>query len=229
MATVQIPREQRIVLSHIDWQAYRKIADALGDRHVRLTYDRGNLELVTLSHGHERCRSLFGQIIVVLTEELRMPRQSGGSTTFRHEDQNRGLEADKCYYLESEPLVRDKDEIDLTIDPPPDLAIEIDISRSSLDRMAIYAAIRVPKVWCFDGTTLRVYRLQANGDYRESDRSLHFPMLSLAEVAKVVQRRTQMDEMNLMLPFRQWGREQIALGWPTPPKARRRKRRPGHQ
>src|SRR5438552_159340 len=110
---------QRYVFRDADWQLYQDISKALGDRPVRLTYDRGRLELMTLSHRHERSSSLLAQFFVVLTEELDMPRQSGRSTTFSREDLDRGIEADDCYYLENEPLVRDKDEIDLNTDPPP--------------------------------------------------------------------------------------------------------------
>lgn len=165
---------------------------------------------MTLSHGHERCSSLLGRFVEVTTEELNMPMQSGGSTTFGREELERGLEPDRCYYLENEPLVRDKDEIDLETDPPPDLAIEVDVSRSSLDRMGIYAAIRVPEVWRFDGETLRVFRLNKRGKYAEAARSQHFPFLPLSEVAQFLQRRTEMDETSLVRSFRRWVRGQIA-------------------
>src|SRR5262245_54907366 len=81
VATVESPHEQRLVLRNIDWARYRSFAELLGESHVRLTYDRGNLELMTLSHGHERWSGLLGQFVEALTEELDMPRQSGGSTT----------------------------------------------------------------------------------------------------------------------------------------------------
>src|SRR5437867_7161744 len=99
-AAVLIPKEQRFVLRNVDWAQYRAFAAALGEAHVRLTYDRGNLEFRTLSHGHERCSKLLGRLIETLTEELDVPRQSGGSTTFDREDLERGLEPDQCYYLD---------------------------------------------------------------------------------------------------------------------------------
>jgi Uma2 family endonuclease len=198
-------------MRNVDWPRYRAIANALGETHVRLTYDRGNLEFMTLSHGHERWSSLLGQFVEVLTEELSMPRQSGGSTTLDREDLERGLEPDRCYYLEHEAAVRDKDEIDLTVDPPPDLALEVDVSRSSLSRMSIYAAIRVPEVWRFDGEQLRVYRLPNDGRYIESAQSLHFPFLPLAEVQAFLLRRNTMDETSLIKAFRQWVRTLIPI------------------
>lgn len=215
MATVDIPREQRFLMRNVDWPQYRAFAKALDECHVRLTYDRGKLEFMTLSHNHERWSNLLGQFVEVLTEELDMPRQSGGSTTFDRENLERGIEPDQCYYLEHEPQVRDKDEIDLTVDPPPDLALEIEISRSALNRMGIYAAIKVPEVWRFNGEVLRVYHLVGE-NYVQADHSLHFPFLPLTKVQEFLAQRGQMDETSLVKSFRQWVREQIASGWPKP-------------
>jgi Uma2 family endonuclease len=215
MATVQEAqetREQRFVLRGADWQTYQGILKALGERPVRVTYDRGRLELMTLSHGHERCSKLLGRFVEALTEELDLPIQSGGSTTLSREDLDRGLEPDQCYYLESEPLVRDKDEIDLTTDPPPDLAIEVDVTRSSVSRLGIYAALGVPEVWRFDGETLRVYLRGADGQYTATDRSRHFPFLSLPQVVAFLQQRTQLNETSLVRSFRTWVRELLASG-----------------
>jgi Uma2 family endonuclease len=198
------------VLRDIDWNGYRSIAESVGESHVRLTYDRGNLEFMTLSHGHERWSGLLGRLIEALTEELDVACQSGGSTTLDREDLERGLEPDRCYYLEHEAAVRDKDQIDLAVDPPPDLAIEVDISRSSLSRMNIYAALGVPEVWRFDGETLRVYRLADQGRYVASEQSPHFPMLPLAEVQAFLLRRNTMDETRLVKSFRAWVRELLA-------------------
>jgi Uma2 family endonuclease len=205
VATAEAPQDQRFLLRNIDWSRYRSLADALGEVHVRLTYDRGKLELMTLSHGHERWSNLLGRFVEVLTEELEMPCQSGGSTTLDREDLERGLEPDQCYYIEHETAVRNKDDIDLGIDPPPDLVIEVDVSRSSLSRMDIYAALGVPEVWRFDGTSLHVYRL-AEGRYVEGDHSPHFPHLPLAEVHSFLLRRNTMDETSLIRAFRQWVR-----------------------
>jgi Uma2 family endonuclease len=214
--TAAPPSEQRFLLRNLDWSSYQAIANALGESHVRLTYDQGNLELMTLSHTHERWITLLDLFVVVLTEEMNMPRQDGGSTTFDRADLDRGLEPDRCYYLEHEPLVREKDQIDLTVDPPPDLALEIEISRSALNRMGIYAAMRVPEVWRFDGTTLRVFQLTAEGTYVAADRSRHFPLLPLTQVEAFLRRRGQIDHMNLVKSFRVWVREQIARGWQSP-------------
>jgi Uma2 family endonuclease len=165
---------------------------------------------MTLSHGHEHYSKLLGQFVEVLTDLLDMPRRSGGSSTLDREDQERALEPDQCYYLENEPSIRDKHEIDLSVDPPPDLAIEVDITRSSLSRMEIYASLGVPEVWRFDEERLRVYLLGAEGRYQESNHSPHFPFLPLGETAAFLLRWNTMDETSLIRAFRRWVGELLA-------------------
>jgi Uma2 family endonuclease len=204
---------QRFIFRDADWALYQGVLKALDCRPVRLTYDRGRLELMTLSHRHEHSSSLLNLFVIVLTEELNMPRKSARSTTFSREDLDRGIEADDCYYLEHEPLVRHKDELDLDVDPPPDLAIEIEVSRSALDRMGIYAAMKVPEIWRYDGDKIHVHVLGPDGQYSVVERSPHFPFLPMQELEVFLKRRTEMDEMQLVKLFRQWVREQSAKGW----------------
>ena len=208
-ATALVP-EQRVLVSGIDWQGYRGIADALGDAHVRLTYNEGSLEFMTLSHGHERCSNLIGRFIEALTEEFDLPIQSGGSTTLNREDLDRAAEPDQCFYIDNEPLVRGKDEIDLTIDPPPDLVVEVDITRSSRARMKIYSAMGIPEVWRYDGEVLRVTQLDDAGEYLEVAESRFFPGISPQKVSEFLSQRTLMDANQLLRSFRQWVREALS-------------------
>lgn len=127
-------------------------------------------------------------------------------------DLERGLEPDECFYLTNEPLVRSKDEIDLETDPPPDLAVEVDITRSSLKRLPIYAAIRVPEVWRYDGQVLTIHQLGADGKYAVAERSRYFAFVTGPDLARFLNQRTQIDENSLIRTFRDWVREQIAAG-----------------
>src|SRR5262245_1901471 len=170
---------QRFLLRSIDWQTYRKISEALTGRHVRLTYDRGNLELMTIWGRHGNSSRLLGRFVLVLAEEFGLPIRSFGDMTCEREDLERGIEPDESFYLVSEPLIRDKEDIDLCSDPPPDLGLEIDISRTSRYRMRVYADLRVPEVWQYDGETVRVYQLDVNGQYLITDRSRYFPAIPI--------------------------------------------------
>jgi Uma2 family endonuclease len=172
-----------------------------------MTYDRGVLEIMTLTHRHESYGAFLGRLAVTLTEELLLPIKEGGSTTFKRRAKQRGLEPDRCYWILNEPLVRGKLTIDLGIDPPPDLAIEVDLTRSSLNRMAIYAALRVPEVWRFDGRVLTFHVLDANGAYVVVSHSPIFPQVKPDDLLPFLSMRQQMDENEVIRQFRIWVRQ----------------------
>ena len=163
------------------------------------------------SFRHENRKKLLGRFVDVLTEEMNINIASAGSMTCRREVLERGLEPDDCYWIEHESLVRGREDIDLDVDPPPDLALEIEISRSTLNRMAIYAALRIPEVWRWDGERLHVHLLTAKGSYRQSDRSKAFPFLPLDEFAEFLV-RTDVSETQLVRSFRAWVRKSKE-GW----------------
>lgn len=205
MATaVRLQPEQRFVLHGVSWQTYSALLGDLEASAVRLTYDRGTLELMSPSQDHERFKTLIGRMIEMFTEELDIPLQSGGSTTWRKEDLDRGLEADECYYIQHEPQICDRDVINLSVDPPPDLAVEVEISRSLVDKFAVYAALRVPEIWRYDGDALRVFLLQSEGGYVESDHSLNLPQLAPGQVARFLTLRSEKRETEWARAFRRW-------------------------
>jgi Uma2 family endonuclease len=212
----QAPAEQRFLLRAVDWAAYRSISEALTGHHVHLAYDRGRLEFMTISRSHANYGRLLGRFIFVLADEFRLPISSCGDMTCNREELERGLELDESFYLHNEPLIRDKEAIDLMVDPPPDLAVEVEITRSFVDRLGICEALRIPEVWRFDGQILRAYHLSSMGRYGESDRSLHFPFLKVQEMVAFLHKRAQMDEVGLVRLFRDWVREQIAKASQAP-------------
>jgi Uma2 family endonuclease len=215
MATAVKPRsktyepESRFVLRDIGWQGYETLLNLVGDGAVRITYDRGTSELMLPSRDHELFRIIVGRIIDILAEELYLPYIAAGSTTWRREDLDRGLEPDQCFYLANAGRVLGKKTIDLSVDPPPDLAVEIEISRSALDRMGVYAALGVPEVWRFDGETLRVERLQEDRTYAPSETSPTFPFLPLEEIVRFLQRAETMDHGAWGRQFRAWVRAEL--------------------
>ena len=204
------PTPQRLVLTGVSWQEYGKFLRAFaGRRAVRLTYDRGVLEIMSPLHEHETDVDFLGQLAVALTEEMGLTRKAGGSTTLRRRKRRRGLEPDRCYWIASEPLVRGKRDINLHKDPPPDLAIEVDITRSSLDRLTLYGALGVPEVWRYDGEVLRVYHRREGGTYEEAPDSLAFPFLPVQELVRFVEQGQQSDDTAVARAFQEWVRLQI--------------------
>lgn len=202
-----------IRLHGLQWNDYLALSQIIGDRRLRTFYCDGEMEILRPSLNHEVWVALLGQLIELLTMALKMPRKSGGQTTFRREDLERGLEPDRCYYLDNEPRVRDKFRIDLTLDPPPDLALEIEITSSVEHRMRVYAGLRVPEVWRYDGQILSVHQLVPNGEYVVAERSKFFPFLPMQELVRFLQMRGKVGETELMDMFYQWVLEQKATNW----------------
>ncbi|HWE39589.1 MAG TPA: Uma2 family endonuclease [Isosphaeraceae bacterium] len=215
MATVAEPRscpvegEQRFVIPGVGWDGYQALLDLIGDRAIRLTYDRGDVELMAPLYAHGRFGNLIGYLVEALADELEMPRVGAGSTTFRAQMLDRGLEPDECDYFANAARLRDTDRIDLAIDPPPDLAIEIEITRGALDRLGISAALGVPEVWRFDGERLTVHVLGQDATYRESPTSAAFPFVPMAEVARFVREYDANNDTRWGRAFRAWVRAQI--------------------
>ncbi len=213
--TEPVRGEQRLLLYAVDWQTYEKFLDAVGKRRLRLTYDRGNLEIMAPSWNHEWWKRRFGFLMPLLGAETNVAVQGGGSTTYRREDLERGLEPDECFYIGPHAVqMRGPREIDLQRDPAPDLAVEIDISSSSLNRQSIYAALRVPELWRFDGASLQAYRLGANGAYELCEHSLSFPFLPLVAFVQFLQDTQELEESALIRPFQDWIRAHVLPGRP---------------
>ncbi len=210
MSTVSSPAERRIYLTNIRWPTYLALLADLGEHRGRLTYDQGRLEIVSPSKKHEHLKKLVGRLIEAFSEELEIKIQSVSSTTLNREDLQKGVEADECYYVQNEAAVRNEEEIDLTRDPPPDLAVEVEVSRRLIPRAPIYAAMGIPEIWRYDGDRLRVSHLQ-QGEYVEAEQSTVFPMLPLAELARHLAQRKQIDETQLVRSFRRWVRRTFAL------------------
>jgi Uma2 family endonuclease len=216
MATVIEPKQaeladytQRLVVDGVSWEAYEQIGNALeGQRGLRLTYDRGRLEFMTISPAHERSKTMFGRLLEMLAWELDVTVEGAGSMTMRRKDAARGLESDECYWIQSEPAVRGKKEIDFAVDPPPDLALEIDLSRSSLRRIDIYANLQVSEIWRFDGTAIEILRLQPDGRYEVSDESAAFPGFPVHELARFLLAAEETGQTEQLRAFVEWLRAQ---------------------
>jgi Uma2 family endonuclease len=175
----------------------------LKDRNIYLTYDRGVLEIMVISLEHERFKGLFGLMVFTLARFFRLKVGVFGSFTHQREDLLRGLEPDQCFYLANLKAVRGKKRINLKRDPPPDLAIEVDITRSSLDRMGIYAALGIREVWRFDGKTLHVYVLKEGG-YELGDSSLAFPDVPVADLVPFLHLGQREDDVTMVEALEDW-------------------------
>lgn len=202
IATPLAPPTEQIHLSGISWQTYETLLEELGDRRLRLTYNRGHLEIMAPSPEQEFAKEVLGRFVETLAEELAVQIYPLGSTTFKR-SQLTGVEPDKCFYIRNIDAVRGKQRLELREDPAPDLVVEIDVTNSSENRLQIYTDLGVAEVWIYDGESLVVKRLQDEA-YITSQKSQFFPSLPILETTRFLKQVTTMDYLELVKAFRNW-------------------------
>jgi Uma2 family endonuclease len=198
-----IPAETYTVLQGVRWETYQALLqDLAATSGKRLSYDQGTLEIMTPLPEHEVNKRLLGRMVETTTEVLGLEIYSLGSVTWSREDLKKGIEPDECYYINPEKNIQGKLKFDLSIDPPPDLAIAIDITSSSLNRLDIYAAIGVKEIWRFDGNNLLIYVL-ASGVYQVREQSQVLSVLRTNQLLHFLNKRGQVGENALLKEFRE--------------------------
>ena len=167
--------QDHVIIRGVSWQTFQQLLADRGERcGVLLAYDRGTVELRVPSQEHEWVKTTLTQVIEAVAFARDLHYRSPGSTTFEREDLGRGFEPDACFYLAHADAITADRPLDLTIDPPPDLVIEVDITRSSLDKLPIYAALGVLEVWRYTDGKVEIRCLIADS-YQVSDTSLVLP------------------------------------------------------
>ncbi|MEH2265742.1 Uma2 family endonuclease [Nostoc sp.] len=209
MLVKSTPAEQRTVLQNVSWETFEALLRDTGeDRGSRFAYDCGVLEIMTPLFEHENPKIQFDRLIFALAVELKTKIRSAGSTTLKRKTITKGIEPDICYYIQNEPAIRGKQELDLKTDPAPDLAVEIDITSSSVNKLNIYAALGVAELWRYDGEVLKFYQL-IESEYIEIKFSIAFPLISVSDMNRFIQQSKTMDEIDLVQSFRAWVSEKI--------------------
>jgi Uma2 family endonuclease len=205
---LSIPPGQRVLLHEVSWQEFELILEELGDhRSARIAYDNGILEIMTPLPEHEAAKEVVGDLVKALLEELDIEFLTLGSTTFKNQAMFKGIEPDQCFYIQNELAVRGKKRLDLAVDPPPDLALEIDIT--SRTHPSIYQALGVPELWRFDRGKLQINVLR-QGKYVEVENSPTFPGMPLTEVIlRYLEQSRTAGRNATMKAFRQWVRERM--------------------
>jgi Uma2 family endonuclease len=173
-----LPAGSTLICRDVSWDEYENLLTEVGDdSHTRISYNNGKLEIMSPSRMHELYKGLISRLVDVLTEELNLEYVSFGAMTWRRKQKAKGIEADECFYIQNFLRVADKKEINLEIDPPPDLVIEVDIYHDSSSKFSIYAALGVSEIWQHDGSEIRFFHLIEN-EYQEVSHSVCFPFLS---------------------------------------------------
>lgn len=195
------PAETRILIDNVRWETYVAFADDRLGASPRMTFSHGVLELMSPKKEHELVKTLLGRMVYMFCEEREIDLLSVGSTTFRRQDLGRGFEADESFYLQNADTVRSKEDIDLSIDPPPDLVIEVEITSPLMAKRDTFAAIGIPEVWRHNGQELTLWRLE-NSVYVELKESVVVPGFPSDIARRLLADRLAVRETEIMRQFR---------------------------
>lgn len=202
-------RADWVLLHGLSWQQFENLLRDLGDhRTARLAYCDGTLEIMTPLPEHEYFKQSISIAIEDIAETLEQKYESYGSTTWRRQVKQAGLEPDHCFYFQNEARIRGKLDFNLNQDPPPDLALEIDITSKSLDRFPIYARLGVPELWCYDDGVLHIYFLQEE-IYVEREHSTIFPQIDVRQLPQMIADHREQGRLALRKAVRAWVRSQL--------------------
>ena len=209
--TVVSSRPQQFLLYEADWKQYDQFRRSLDDRGQRafITFDGHRIELMSPSLEHDRAGELIGQLVRAIAKATQTEYISGGSTTFKRRDLQRGLETDKCFWIQNQAKIHGVKRIDLRVHPAPDLVIEVEVSRRLLDRKSIYARLGVPEIWVYNRKTFRMLELGDEHEYRPKQKSAIFPMIRFAGVERLLQRAGNIGELEWQTVLEKWVRKAI--------------------
>lgn len=215
--TPPAPSEFRTVLQKVNWQKYEQLLAEMGqDRTAHFTYDHGRLEIMNPLEEHERCHKLIESLLLVLVDELDIPLVTYKTPTLKRSDLQVGTEPDTAYYIQQADQMQGKPRIDLETDPPPDLILEVELSRSSFNKFAIYAALGIPEVWRYiskPGETFlkgNLFIHYLEGDrYIEEDYGLAFPFLSAGRILQFIDQSDALGLASALMDLRHWVQSQI--------------------
>ncbi len=208
-AIAYLPAGGTLMFQHVTWAEYEQLLEALGARYrARLSYDHGRLEIIMPLPEHEMYKEFISHLLRGLTDELELDMEALGSTTFKYEGWLQGLEPDTCFYIQNAARVIGVKRFDPAVPPPPpDIAVEIDITSESLARLPIYANLGVPEIWRYHEEQLQFLQLGEQG-YVEAATSRAFPFLTAADVVRFLEQSLAVGQSAALREFRQWVRDQ---------------------
>jgi len=204
-----VPPGHQLQLRDVSWAELEQIVEELSDRAARISYSDGFLEVMTPLPAHEDAKNIISNLVEALLEECDREFRNLGSTTFKNEAMLQAVEADECFYIQNEAAIRGKERVDLAVDPPPDLALEIDITNRT--RLNNYEQLGIPELWRYDGTTLEIYVLIDRRHTRaeQSRQFPDFPTIAPA-IPEYLERSKQQGRNATMRQFRRWVAQQLA-------------------
>ncbi|HWX39720.1 MAG TPA: Uma2 family endonuclease [Blastocatellia bacterium] len=201
-----LPRGASLKLDYVDWAKYERLLDEVKEKPgLRISYDSGRLRVVSPLPEHEEYKGLIHDLAVVLAEELDLKLETRGSATYKRQRDSKGAEPDESFYVKTAEAIIGKRHIDLTVDPPPDIVVEIDSTNESLWKFSIYAALGVSEIWRYDGKQAQIYRL-VDEAYVESSSSGSFEMMTPTVLTEFIELSKTSGQSSARSAFRQWVR-----------------------
>jgi Uma2 family endonuclease len=202
-AIAHLPEGATLVAHQVSWEDYERLLAALGNAPgLRVSYDEGRLEIMAPLAEHEAYADTIAYLTRVLTRELGWKLEARGRATLKRQPKLKGAEPDECFYVQNAPSIIGK-RLDLSVDPPPDIVVEIDLSNESLAKFPIYAALGVPEIWRYDGQVMEIFHL-ARDHYVTSPTSLAFPFLSGPVLAEFLEQSKRLGQDEALDAFRLW-------------------------
>ena len=204
----QLPEDASVTFRDVSWEEYEELLEQVGEAPgLRITYDNGSLHAMTISAEHEKYTFFINSLIAGIRLRLRMNILAFGSATMRKTRLAKGHEPDACFYVQTAALIGNRIQLDFETDPPPDIAVEIDVRHDSRSRFPVYAALGVPEVWRYDSHSMTIYHLSRQGDeqqYVDQDNSAALPMLTAHLLTEMIEVMREKGELNALLAFDEW-------------------------
>ncbi len=185
MATLVRPRShESVLIDDVSWELYELASNEMCHGATRMVYDNGRLEIMTVGGKHEMVKTAAARVLEYMAVEFDWDVNGLGNVTLRRRDLLVGLEPDECYYIVSQmPPIHDG-ELDIRNYPPPDLAIEVEVTRSSIDKISIYKRLGVREIWRWAGDRFLVQERDPDGNYHDRADSALLPALDLSMLAE---------------------------------------------
>ena len=200
----QLPEDTVITFRNVSWEEYEDLLKQVGEASgLRISFDDGTLKVMTLSSEHEKYERFFEALVTAVRLRLRINILSFGSATMRKRKKRKGNEPDACFYVQTADAIGNRLHIDFEIDPPPDIAVEIDVHHDSRDKFSIYAGLGVPEIWRFDGHALTVFVLEQDR-YEEAAASRALPMLTSQILTEALTSLPDKGEFQALVAFDEW-------------------------
>ena len=200
----QLPADSFLIRENVSWEEYEDLLEQVGEATwLRIAYDDGTLEIMTVGPKHEKYATFIEGLVGVIRLRLRMNIVFFGSSTMRKEKKRKGIEPDACFYVQTAEALGNRMDLDFEKDPPPDVAVEVDVTRHSISKFGIYAGLGVPEVWIYDGKELKIHLLEQD-EYLPAIESQALPILSGPILSKFLSQLRKEGELQAILAFDDW-------------------------